>query len=149
MLWNLLFCHHWTNFNCIFMVFRVGFQLWMFSNERLSLSRAFHRVLLLFCGIPTTLVMSEKWIFFKSFKTFKNSSILLITRVVGIPQKSNSTLWKALDNGNLSLENIQSWNPTLKTIKMQLKLVRWWQTSNFQSIFLYYLIIYVFFAHKL
>ena len=44
-----------------------------------------------------------------------------------------STLHKAIDNGNLSLENIQNRNPTLKTIKMQLKLVRWGQKCNFQT----------------
>ena len=150
MLWNLLFCHRRTNFNRIFMVLRVGFYLWMFSNERLPLSRAFRRVL----------YFSERWLepelwaknlcfffSFLTFKSFKDSSILLITRVVGIAQKSNNTLWKALDNGNLSLENIQNWNPTLKTIQMQLKLVQWWQKSNFQSIFLYYVRIHVFLGH--
>ena len=72
----------------------------------------------------------------------------LITWVIGIAQKSYSTLQKALDIGNLSLENIQHRNPTLKTIKMRLKLVEWWQKSNFQSIFLYYVRIHLFLGHK-
>ena len=59
MLWKLLFCHHRTNFNHICMVFRVGFQLWMFSNERLPMLRAFRRVFLLFCAMHTTRVMSK------------------------------------------------------------------------------------------
>ena len=68
----------------------------------------------------------------------------LITWVIDIAQKSYSTQQKPLDIGNLSLENIQHQNPTLKNIKMPLKLVGWCQKSNFQSIFLYYLIIHVF-----
>ena len=47
----------------------------------------------------------------------------LITWVIGIAQKSYSTQQKALDIGNLSLENIQNQNPTLKTIKMPLNLI--------------------------
>ena len=60
-----------------------------------------------------------------------------------------STLQKALDIGNLSLENIQHRNPTLKNIKLRLKLVEWWQKSNFQSIFLYFQNMHVFLDHKL
>ena len=54
----------------------------------------------------------------KPFKTFKNVSISLITLLIGITQKCYSTLQKALNIGNLSLENIQNRNPTLKPIKM-------------------------------
>ena len=57
----------------------------------------------------------------------------LITWVIGIAQKSYSTLHKAIENDNLSLENIQNRNPTLKTIRMQLKLVRWGQKCNLQT----------------
>ena len=42
-LWKLLFYHHRTNFNRIFMVLGIEFQLWMFSNERLPMTRAFCR----------------------------------------------------------------------------------------------------------
>ena len=41
-----------------------------------------------------------------TLKTFKNMSISLVTWVVDIAQKSYSTLQKALDIGNLSLENM-------------------------------------------
>ena len=68
MLWKLLFYHRRTNFNSIFMVLGVGFQLWMFSNERLSISRAFSRVLLLFCAMPTTRVMGKILEFLKILK---------------------------------------------------------------------------------
>ena len=53
--------------------------------------------------------------------------------VLVIARKSYSTLQKALVVGNPSLEKIQSQNPTLKTIKIRLKLVRWWQKCNFQT----------------
>ena len=78
--------------------------------------------------MPITQVMSEILMFLKvlrGLKTLKNISISHITWVVGIALKRYSTLQKAHGNGNLSLENIQNRNPTLKTIKMQLKLVRW------------------------
>ena len=148
---KLLFWDHLTNFSCLFMVFRVGFRFWIFSNEILPLSRAFCRVLYLFSVMPKTHVMCEILMFFKVFKplnTFKNMSISLITWVIGIAQKTYSTLLKALDIDNISLENIQNRNPTLKTLKMQLKLFGWWQKSNLLSVFLYYLIIHVFFICK-
>ena len=44
---------------------------------------------------------------FELFKTLKNASILLITWVLRIAQKSNSTLQKAFDIGYKSLENHQ------------------------------------------
>ena len=97
--------------------------------------------------IPNTQVMSEKLRFkkvFRLFKTVKNVTFSLITRVVGIAQKSYSTLRKALDIGYKSLENDHTKNLTLNIIKMQLKLIKWWQKHNFQRIFLYYLIIHVF-----
>ena len=99
-----------------------------------------------YCYFSVWCLQPELWVKysrikgFKGLKTLKNIRFSLINWVIGIAQKSNSTL----DNGNLSLENIQSWNPTLKTIKMRLKLVRWWQKSNFQSIFLYFQIVHVF-----
>ena len=67
----LLFCHHQSKFNRIFMIFRVGFELCMFSNERLTMSRAFRRVLKLFCVMPTTQVMSEILKIFKVLKGLK------------------------------------------------------------------------------
>ena len=82
-------------------------------------------------------------------KTLKNMSISLITWVIDIAQKAYSTRKKALYNDNFSLENIQNPNPTLKTIKIRLKLVGWCQKNKNSSIFLYYLIIHVFLVHKL
>ena len=73
--------------------------------------------------MPISEVMSEILNIFKVLKGyffFKTR----ITWAIFIAQKSYSTLQKALDIGNLSLEK-QNHNPTLKTIKMQLKLVRW------------------------
>ena len=96
--------------------------------------------------------MSEILMFFKVFKplkTLKNMSISLITWVIDIAQKAYSTQKKALYNDNFSLENIQNPNPTLKTIKIRLKLVGWCQKNKNSSIFLYYPIIHVFLAHKL
>ena len=98
--------------------------------------------------MPISKVMSEILTFFKVLKGL----ICLKTRitwVIFIAQKSYSTLQKALDIGNLSLESIQNQNPILKTIKMKLKLIGWEEKSNFHSIFLYYLIINRFLAHKL
>ena len=46
-------------------------------------------------------------------KTLKNVSISLITLLIGITQKCYCTLQKALNIGNLSLENIQY--PILKS----------------------------------
>ena len=96
--------------------------------------------------------MSEILMFFKVFKglkTLKNMRISLITWVIDIAQKAYSTRKKALYNDNFSLENIQNPNPTLKTIKIRLKLVGWCQKNKNSSIFLYYPIIHVFLAHKL
>ena len=77
--------------------------------------------------MPITQVMSEILMFLKvlrGLKTLKNISISHITWVVGITLKRYSTLQKARDSGNISLENIQNENPTTKTIKRQLMLVR-------------------------
>ena len=54
----------------------------------------------------------------KPLKTLKKVSISLVTLLIGITQKCYSTLQKALNIGNLSVENIQNKNPTLNTIKM-------------------------------
>ena len=83
--------------------------------------------------MPETQVMSEIFMFFKVFKglkTLKNISISLITWVIDIAQKAYSTRKKALYNDNFSLENIQNPNPTLKTIKIRLKLVGWCQKNK-------------------
>ena len=57
--------------------------------------------------------------------------ISLITCDISITQKSYSTLRKGIDIGNISLENTQNPNPTLKTITIRLKLVKGWQNVIF------------------
>ena len=76
-------------------------------------------------------------------------SISLVTWVIDIAQEAYSTLKKALYNSNFSLENIQNQNPTVKTIKMRLKLVGWCQQNKNSVIFLYYPIIHIFLVLKL